>query len=97
MPKILGLFGKRNAMAIIRNLLLETTLRFNEIHRKVGGSPKTVQRRLEELVSFGIVKRKQYREIPPKVEYSLTEQGKELEQIFENISVWSGKWHQPSP
>lgn len=89
---VLSLFGKKNAMAIIRQLLVDGTLRFNQLHQKVGGHPKTTQKRLEELSSFGLVRRVQYDEIPPRVEYSLTEPGKEMEDIFQRISLWTGRW-----
>jgi DNA-binding HxlR family transcriptional regulator len=47
-----------------------------------GISPKTLSLRLRELEKNDIVKRKVYPEVPPKVEYSLTDKGKKLEKIF---------------
>jgi DNA-binding HxlR family transcriptional regulator len=90
--RILDLFGKKNTLSILRLLLLEDKLRFNELLKKLGGSPKTLTSRLKELEQFGLLKRELFNEIPIRVEYSLTEAGKNLEQIFERISIWSKKW-----
>ena len=46
---------------------------------------------LKELMSDDMVKRKQYNEIPPKVEYSLTQKGKSVIPILERICLWSRK------
>jgi DNA-binding HxlR family transcriptional regulator len=83
------LLGKKYLMPIIRILLLHNSLRFNEILEKMNGSPKTITARLRELERYGIVNRKQFNEIPPRVEYSLTEKGKELEDIFERLAKWA--------
>ena len=47
-----------------------------------GISPKTLSLRLKELESQGIITRKVYPEVPPRVEYTLTDKGKQLEGIF---------------
>ena len=83
------LLGKKYLMPIIRLLLLHDTLRFNEILTYLNASPKTITARLRELEKFGLVNRTQFNEIPPKVEYSLTDQGKELEDIFERLANWA--------
>ena len=83
------LLGKKYLMPIIRILLLHDTLRFNEILTYINASPKTITARLRELEKFGLVYRTQFNEIPPKVEYSLTNQAKELEDIFERLANWA--------
>jgi len=83
------LLGKKYLMPIIRLLLLYDTLRFNEILDHLNGSPKTITARLRELEKYGLINRTQFNEIPPKVEYSLTDQGKELEDIFERLANWA--------
>jgi DNA-binding HxlR family transcriptional regulator len=83
------LLGKKYLMPIIRLLLLKNTLRFNEILDYLNGSPKTITARLRELEKYSIINRTQFNEIPPRVEYSLTNQGKELEDIFERLANWA--------
>ncbi|MBD3228809.1 MAG: winged helix-turn-helix transcriptional regulator [Candidatus Lokiarchaeota archaeon] len=92
LKEVLNLFGKKYTLKIIRLLLLNNTLRFNEILNEIGGSPKTITKRLRVLEDRGLIARKQFNEIPIRVEYSLTEAGKDLEEIFERISLWIKKW-----
>lgn len=67
-------------------------MRFNELAKEIAGSPKTLTERLNELVDLQIVKRDAFAEIPPRVEYSLTEQGKDLKPVMEAIRIWVEKW-----
>ena len=92
LKEVLNLFGKKYTMKIIRLLLLNEKLRFNEILKEIGGSPKTITKRLRILEDRGLITRKQFNEIPIRVEYSLTDAGKDLEEIFERISLWIKKW-----
>jgi DNA-binding HxlR family transcriptional regulator len=87
--KVLNLFGKKYLMPIIRLLLIHKTLRFNEILGHIGGSPKTITARLRALEKYGLVNRTVFKEIPIRVEYSLTDKGKALEEIFERFSKWA--------
>lgn len=87
--RVLSLFGKKYTLQIIRELLLNTKLRFNEIEEKLGGSPKTITSRLRELESCGLIHREVFNEIPIRVEYSLTEYSEGLEDIFERIAIWA--------
>ena len=48
---------------------------------------------LRELMADGIVQRKQYEEIPPRVEYALTEKGRSVVPILQSICRWSGAYH----
>ena len=54
--------------------------------------PKTLTDRLRELEKFNLITRTVFNEIPPRVEYSLTEPGRDLEDIFERISNWVKNW-----
>ena len=89
---VLGLFSKRQVLLILRQLLLHEKLRFNELLEKVGGSPKTLTSRLRELQEYGLLHRELFNEVPIRVEYSLTLPGKDLEDLFERISLWLRKW-----
>ena len=92
LQSVLHIFGKRHSLSIIRTLLRHNKLRFNELQKEVGGSPKTITERLRELETNGILIREVFEEIPVRVEYSLTELGKDLEDIFERISIWARNW-----
>ena len=70
---------------IIRDLLIEGTLRFSDLQKSMDGiSPKTLSLRLKELEAQGIITRKVYPEVPPRVEYTLTDKGKQLEGFLLN-------------
>jgi len=73
-------------------LLLQGPLRFGELHRRMGGiALKVLSRQLKELESDGIVTRKAYAEVPPRVEYSLTPKGQSLHKAMTLLSEWSRK------
>ena len=69
--------------------LLEGTLRFSELRRKVAGvSEKMLAQTLQALESDGIVHREVYPVIPPRVEYSLTPLGREVAAHVEALAEW---------
>ena len=69
-------------MLVIRDLL-EGTRRFGDLRRSLAGiSPKTLTDRLRELEASGLVTRTMYPEIPPRVEYDLTERGRSLAPVL---------------
>lgn len=73
---------------VIRDLI-GGTRRFTELRRSLDGiSPKTLTDRLRELEGAGLVERRQFAEIPPRVEYSLTEAGRRLEPVVEALATW---------
>lgn len=90
--EILALFGKKHTLQIIRLLLDNNQLRFNEILKEIGGSPKTITERLRNLEKHKVILREVFNEIPIRVEYSLTDAGRDLEGIFERISIWARNW-----
>jgi DNA-binding HxlR family transcriptional regulator len=57
-----------------------------------GISSKTLARRLKELEMNGILERHAYNEIPPRVEYKMTEKGQELVESIINLIQWMIKW-----
>lgn len=74
---------------LVLHYLLEGTRRFNELHRLlVGVSPRTLAKQLRELEKDGIVRRKVFPEIPPRVEYSLTELGRTLRPVLGAMHDW---------
>ncbi|GKU26359.1 winged helix-turn-helix transcriptional regulator [Clostridium folliculivorans] len=85
----IDIIGSKWTFLIIRDLLIDGTLRFGDLLRSLDGiSPKTLSVRLRELEKVGLVDRMVYAEIPPKVEYKLTEKGKKLETVFIELKRW---------
>ncbi|GLK55186.1 DNA-binding HxlR family transcriptional regulator [Methylopila capsulata] len=69
--------------------LLAGTLRFNEIRRRLPSvTPRMLTTQLRELEADGFVARKVFAEVPPKVEYSLTERGRTLEPVISALKAW---------
>jgi DNA-binding HxlR family transcriptional regulator len=78
---------KNKAFSFIK--LQNDTLRYNELKRKVNGITNMVLSQcLKEIEVYGLVNRKQFMEIPPRVEYSLTEAGKDLIPSLESLAKW---------
>lgn len=77
---------------ILRDLI-DGTKRYNELTRTVKGiSAKVLTENLRELESDGIIKRKVYPVVPPKVEYSMTEKGNELKPIIDLMRDYGKKY-----
>ncbi|GGZ17857.1 hypothetical protein GCM10010387_07740 [Streptomyces inusitatus] len=71
------------------------TLRFGELRRSVPGvSEKMLIQQLRELEADGVVHREVYREVPPRVEYSLTELGQALNTALEPLGDWGAAFMQ---
>ena len=85
--------GRRWALSILKNLDTKEAIRFNELKRLMPGISSTVlAERLSELEVEGLISKKIYPEIPPKVEYSLTVQAKELRVIFNELQRWTHRF-----
>lgn len=84
----LSVIGGRWKVLIIHHLL-KGTMRFGELSRSLGGiSARTLSKQLRELEADGVIHRKDFGEIPPKVEYSLTPLGRTLEPILDSMEAW---------
>jgi DNA-binding HxlR family transcriptional regulator len=84
----LMMIGDKWKVLIIRELL-PGTKRFNEIHHSIDGvSQKVLTQKLREMESDSLLERKVYAEVPPKVEYSLTELGKSLGPVLDYLKEW---------
>jgi DNA-binding HxlR family transcriptional regulator len=69
--------------------LLEGTLRFSEIRRRLTRvTPRMLTNQLREMEADGLITRTIYAEVPPKVEYSLTERGRSLEPVIRALKTW---------
>lgn len=79
--------GKWKGVILFR--ISEQTRRFNELGRLICKvSPRTLTKQLRELESGGLIHRKVYAEVPPKVEYTLTPKGETLRPVLEILMKW---------
>jgi len=75
--------------AVILFELMASTRRFGELHRRLPGiTQHTLTQQLRELEADGVVHRHVYAQVPPKVEYSLTDQGRTLKPILIALRDW---------
>ena len=85
----LSLINGKYKMTILYTLMEFGVVRFNEMKKYIGGiSYKTLSLTLKELEADRLVNRKEYPQIPPKVEYSLTERGKSLIPTLDGMREW---------
>lgn len=88
--------GRRWSLHILKNLSTRNVIRFNELKRALAGISSTVlAERLLELEREGLVTKKIFPEVPPRVEYSMTPQARELEVIIKELARWANKWRRP--
>lgn len=86
----LDIFGGKWKSRIICVLSAKECMRYNEIRKELGNITDAVlAAMLKELIEADMIDRKQYNEIPPKVEYSLTIKGKSVLPILQSICIWS--------
>jgi DNA-binding HxlR family transcriptional regulator len=80
-------------LPVIHALGLKEPARFNELKRRIQGiSATSLAERLSELDQRKIIERKVYPETPPRVEYSLTKKGIELQALLGELAGWVKKW-----
>ena len=85
----LSLINGKYKMTILYTLMEFGVVRFNEMKKYIGGiSYKTLSATLKELEADGLVQREEYPQIPPKVEYSLSERGRSLIPILDAMCIW---------
>lgn len=81
--------GGKWKLPILWHLADQETVRYNELKRSVRGVTNMMLTKcLRELEDFGLVIRQQYNEVPPRVEYSLTNRGKTLLPALEQLYAW---------
>ena len=85
----MSLVSGKYKMIILYWLAEYGVLRYNELKRRLGAiSHKTLSLSLKELEAAGLVQREEYPQIPPKVEYSLSERGRSLIPILDAMCIW---------
>ncbi len=88
----LSIIGGKWKMVIIYILAENQPVRFNDLKRQIGAiTYKILSSQLKELEADGMVNRKEYPQIPPKVEYSLTDKAATLLPILEELCEWGVK------
>ena len=88
----LSLISGKYKMTILYALKEFNIVRYNELKRYINGiSFKTLSQSLKELEADKLIIRKEYPQIPPKVEYSLSERGKSLMHILDQMCDWGDK------
>jgi DNA-binding HxlR family transcriptional regulator len=96
--RAMELIGDKYSFQIIDILHQFERLRFVEIENQVSGiSPRTLSARLKHLDRYGLIERHQYATIPPKVEYTLTDKGKDLANVLKELQLWVNKWYPYQP
>ena len=88
------IIGRKGTFLILETLALGPT-RFSALEKVLKVSPRTLSERLKELELHGVISRQAFPEVPPRVEYSLTEKGEALQPLFESISQWSSAFDKP--
>ena len=88
----LSLIGNKWKVLILRDLL-PGTKRFGELRKSIGNvSQKVLTAQLRDMEEKGLVHRHVYAEVPPKVEYSLTELGMSLKPLLDSMRIWGEEY-----
>ena len=89
---LIDIIGKKWVLCVLAQLGNQGTLRFNHLLQSLSGiSAKTLTEALKDLQANGLVKRQAFAEIPPRVEYHLTREGRELTMLVAPLMLWADK------
>jgi len=92
----LSVIGGKWKMVIMFVLLENKVMRYGEIKKAIPDiTHKMLSAQLKEMEADGIVNRKEYQQIPPKVEYSLSDKGQSLMPILEEMCKWGSMYRSP--
>lgn len=87
---LIDIIGKKWTLCVLAKLGNDGTLRFNQLATGLSGiSAKTLTDVLKDLQQSGLVKRQAFPEIPPRVEYHLTREGRELTMLVAPLMIWA--------
>ena len=88
----LDLIDGRWKGVVLHHLMADACLRFSELHRRLPGiTPRLLTKQLRDLEAAGFVARTVYAEVPPRVEYRLTQEGESLRPLIEFAENWGRK------
>lgn len=87
------IIGNKWTALILRDLFAGPK-RFGELEKSVGDiNPRTLSQRLDDLEAHGIITKKSFAEVPPRIEYTLTEKGEDLLPILKQMAAWGDKYY----
>ncbi|MDB5175821.1 MAG: transcriptional regulator [Candidatus Saccharibacteria bacterium] len=87
------IIGNKWTALILRDLF-EGSRRFCELEKSVGSiNPRTLSQRLDDLEAHGIITRKRFAEVPPRIDYTLTQKGRDLLPILQQMATWGNKYY----
>jgi len=90
---IMDTLGKKWAIFVLNSVGNHKTVRYNQLYKELHGiSPSTLAKILKELNDMGILKKEVFPEVPPRVEYSLTDTGKDLRSSIMPLLMWAAKY-----
>jgi DNA-binding HxlR family transcriptional regulator len=89
---VLAIIGSKWAILILRELFSGSRRTHEFLSALPGISTKTLTARLRELESYGLVERRVFPEVPPRVEYSLTDRGREIQPIMAALHAVGQQW-----
>lgn len=88
------IIGNKWTALILRDLNTGP-IRFNELEKSVTGiNPRTLSKRLDDLEAHGIITKKRFAEVPPHIEYTLTDKGHDLLPILKQMANWGEKYYE---
>ena len=92
----LSLIAGKYKPIILYCLMEYEPVRFNEMQRYLGRvADKTLSQNLKELERDGLIHRRMYPEVPPRVEYTLTERGRSLMRVLDQLCTWGNENREP--
>lgn len=90
LDRLMGVLSGKYALAVFGLVAEEGALRYSDLKERFRRmSPKTLSNRLSELVDAGLLERRTFEEVPPRVEYALTGRGRDLHGRLSELLAWT--------
>lgn len=87
------IIGNKWTALILRDLA-SSPQRFSQLQRSIEGiNPRTLSQRLDDLEKHGIITKKNFSEVPPRIEYTLTKKGKDLIPVLKQMAEWGNAYY----
>lgn len=87
------IIGNKWTALILRDLC-SGPKRFSELEKSVGSiNPRTLSQRLDDLERHAIISKRSFSEVPPRIEYTLTEKGQDLVPVLRQMAAWGDKYY----